>query len=339
MTFVKTMVDEHFTSRRVVVTGGLGFIGSNLAHRLVSAGAMVTLVDSMVPTQGGNMFSVNGIRDRLQVVMGDAGDMELMRPIISEADYLFNLAGQNSHLDSMIDPFADMAGNVTAQLALLEVCRAVNPAVGIVFASTRQVYGKPDALPVTEAHPVRPVDINGIHKVAGEQYHLLYQRVYGLRTCALRLTNTYGPRMRIKDARQTFLGTWVRQILSGECVTVFGSGAQRRDFTYVDDCVEAMLLAATNPVAVGKLYNLGGMQVVSLAELADRMIMLGYGGSWRAVPFPPDRQKIDIGDYYADYSLIEQELGWRPTISLDEGLRRTLAWFSEFGQHYRGVDA
>jgi UDP-glucose 4-epimerase len=334
----KNMIDDHFTSTQVVVTGGLGFIGSNLAHRLVAAGATVTLVDSMVPTQGANMFNVHGIRDRLHVVEGDAGDTELMRPIISRADYLFNLAGRNSHLDSMTHPFDDLAGNVTTQLALLEVCRAVNPAIGIVFASTRQVYGKPDALPVAETHPVRPVDINGIHKVAGEQYHALYHRVYGLRATVLRLTNTYGPRMRIKDARQIFLGTWVRQILNGEPVTVFGSGEQLRDFTYVDDCVEAMLLAATAPVAVGKLYNLGGDEVVSLRELAERMIKLGQGGTWRTMPFPADRKSIDIGDYQADYSLIEQELGWEPTIGLEEGLRRTLRWFSEFGQHYLGAN-
>jgi UDP-glucose 4-epimerase len=322
------MIDDHFRSRQVVITGGLGFIGSNLAHRLVSAGATVTLVDSMVPTQGANMFNVHGIRDHLRIVEGDAGDMELMQPIIARADYLFNLAGRNSHLDSMTHPFDDLAGNVTTQLALLEV----------VFASTRQVYGKPDALPVAETHPVRPVDINGIHKVAGEQYHALYHRIYGLRATVLRLTNTYGPRMRIKDARQIFLGTWVRQILNGEPVTVFGSGEQLRDFTYVDDCVAAMLRAAADPVAIGKLYNLGGDEAVSLRELAERVIKLGHGGSWRTLPFPADRKSIDIGDYQADYSLIEQDLGWAPAIGLDEGLRRTLRWFSEFGQHYLGAE-
>ena len=333
------MADEHFKARQVVITGGLGFIGSTLAHRLVSAGAAVTLIDSLVPTQGGNLFNVDSIRDQVRVVKGDAADMRLTRPFLAQADYLFNLAGHNSHLDSMRYPFADMAGNVTAQLALLEVCRAVNPTIAVVFTSTRQVYGKPDFLPVTEDHPVRPVDINGIHKVAGEQYHLLYHRVHGLRTCVLRLTNTYGPRMRIKDARQTFLGAWVRQVLDGQPVTVFGSGGQLRDFTYVDDCVDAMLRAAIAPTAAGKLYNLGGTEVVSLAELADRMTGLGYGGSWQIVPFPAERQAIDIGDIYADYSLIERDLGWRPTTGLDEGLRLTLDWFREFGRHYRDVAA
>lgn len=323
-----------YANANVLITGGLGFIGSNLARVLVAHGAKVTLVDSLIPQYGGNPFNIEDIHDKLTVNVCDVRDSFAMAYLLKDQDYLFNLAGQTSHMDSMSDPQTDLDINATAQLSILEACRKVNPAIKIVFASTRQIYGKPDYLPVDEKHPIRPVDVNGINKLAGEWYHLLYNNVYGIRACALRLTNTYGPGMRVKDARQTFLGIWVRLLIEGQPIKVFGDGLQVRDFNYVDDCVEALLLAGASDVANGNVYNLGSNEVIGLKALAEMMTDLGFGGAFELVPFPPERKVIDIGDYYSDFSLITKELGWQPKIDLREGLKRSLAYYQMNHRYY-----
>ena len=325
---------KNYSGKEILITGGLGFIGSNLARSLVSQGANVTLVDSLIPQYGGNTFNIDDIQNKVVVNVCDVRDTFAMAHLIQGKDYLFNLAGQTSHLDSMADPHTDLDINAAAQLSILEVCRKGNPDIKIVFASTRQLYGRPDYLPVDEKHPIRPVDVNGINKLAGEWYHLLYNNVYGIRACALRLTNTYGPGMRVKDARQTFLGIWIRLLLEGKPIKVFGDGLQLRDFTYVDDCVEALLLAGASDQANGKVYNLGGSEVIGLKDLSKMMVNLGHGGSFELAPFPSERKAIDIGDYYSDFSLITKELGWVPKIDLKDGLKRTLNYYSTHFSHY-----
>ena len=327
------MKQEAFTGRNVLITGGLGFIGSNLARRLVDLGARVTLVDSLIPEYGGNLFNIAGIEDRVRVNISDVRDRHGMRYLVQGRDYLFNLAGQTSHMDSMQDPDTDLDINCRAQLSILEACRHYNPGIKIVFASTRQVYGRPDYLPVDEKHLLRPVDVNGINKMAGEWYHILYNNVYELRACALRLTNTIGPRMRIKDARQTFLGIWVRLLLEGKTFEVWG-GEQLRDFSYVDDVVDAFLLAAASEEANGEVFNLGCERVIGLKALADLLVEVNGGGRYDLRSFPPDRKRIDIGDYYADFSRIRSVLKWEPKVSLREGLARTLAFYRDNLAHY-----
>jgi UDP-glucose 4-epimerase len=323
-----------FAGKRVLITGGLGFIGSNLARRLVDLEAEVTLVDSLVPEYGGLLHNIVGIENRVRVNISDVRDEHSLRVLVRDQDVLFNLAGQTSHLDSMTDPYTDLEINARSQLSILEACRHENPDAKIVFASTRQIYGRPQRLPVDESHPISPVDVNGINKTAGEWYHLLYGAVYDLRTVVLRLTNTYGPRMRVRDARQTFLGIWLRQALAGGELLVYGDGAQRRDLTYVDDAVEAFLLAATRNDAEGRVYNLGGPPPVSLLELARLVVETAGAGTIRTIPFPDDRKDIDIGDFYADASAIARDLGWQPTMSVAEGVARTLDYYREHGSHY-----
>ena len=250
-----------FEGKRVLITGGLGFIGSNLARELVDANADVVLVDSLVPEYGGRRENVEGIEHLLHVNISDVRDEHSLRELVRGKDVIFNLAGQTSHIDSMIDPYTDLEINCNAQLSILEACRHNNPDATVVFASTRQLYGRPQYLPVDERHPLAPADVNGINKLAGEWYHLLYGQIYGIRVSVLRLTNTYGPRMRVKDARQTFLGYWFMLLLTGQSLTIFGDGKQRRDFTYVDDAVRAFLLAATREEAAGGVYNLGSQEV------------------------------------------------------------------------------
>lgn len=325
---------NYYSGKSILITGGLGFIGSNLARALVTQGANVTLVDSLIPQYGGNPFNIEDIRNDVNVNVCDVRDPYAMAYLLQGKDYLFNLAGQTSHMDSMSDPQADLEINAAAQLSILEACRNANPSIKIVFASTRQLYGRPDYLPVDEKHPVRPVDVNGINKLAGEWYHLLYNNVYGIRACALRLTNTYGPAMRVKDARQTFLGIWVRLLIEGKPIKVFGDGAQLRDFNYVDDCVNALMLAGASDVANGKVYNLGSSEVIGLKALAEMMVDLGFGGTLELVPFPADRKVIDIGDYYGDFSLITKDLGWEPKVCLRAGLQRSLAYYKLNHKHY-----
>jgi UDP-glucose 4-epimerase len=318
---------------KAIITGGLGFLGSNLARRLHEIGAEVILVDSLIPEYGGNLFNIQGLEGKVRVNISDVRDEHSMRYLVQGQDILFNLAGQTSHLDSMQDPYTDLEINCRAQLSILEACRKYNPGIKVIFASTRQFYGKPERLPVDENHLLRPVDVNGINKMAGEWYHILYYNAHGLRTCALRLTNTLGPRMRVKDARQTFVGIWVRLLVEGRPFEVW-DGSQLRDFTYVDDAVEAFLLAAASDKANGQVFNLGGDGVYSLKQLADLLIEVNGGGEYHLRSFPADRKRIDIGDYYADDRRIRAALGWAPKVSLREGLARTLAYYRQHLHHY-----
>ena len=317
---------EVFREKRILITGGLGFIGSTLAHRLAGMGAQVLLVDSLIPEYGGNLFNIDRLEGCVQVNISDVRDEHSFRYLVQGRDYLFNLAGQTSHLDSMRDPFADLEINCRAQLSILEACRKYNPSLRVVFASTRQIYGKPEYLPVDEKHLLRPVDVNGVNKMAGEWFHILYNNVYGIWSCALRLGNTYGPRMRIKDARQTFLGMWIRLLLEGRPFEIW-DGHQLRDFTFVEDAVDAFLLAAADERAGGRVFNLGGDGPISLKQLADLLIEVAGTGESVGCSFPPERKRIDVGDYYADDRAIREALGWQPRTALPDGLARTLDYY------------
>lgn len=329
----RDVAGSRFQHSRVLITGGLGFIGSNLARRLALAGAEVTVVDSLVPEYGGNLFNLAGFEKRVRINISDVRDEHSLAYLVQDQDFLFNLAGQTSHLDSMLDPYTDMEINCRAQLSILEACRKKNPTIRVVFASTRQLYGKPEYLPVDEKHLLRPVDVNGINKMAGEWYHILYHNAYGLRTCALRLTNTYGPRMRVRDTRQTFLGAWIRCVVEGSPFEVW-EGAQRRDFNYVDDVVEALLLAVASDATVGRVFNLGSEEVVTLLEAAEMLKQTQPGGAYTQCSFPVERKRIDIGDYYADFRSFRELLSWEPKVNLREGLARTVQFYRENLKHY-----
>lgn len=325
-----------FDGKHVLVTGGLGFIGSNVARALVAAGSRVTLVDSLIPNHGGTRANLEGIESEVVVDELDIRDVDRLAERLQGHDVLFNLAGQTSHSDSMSDPHTDLEINCRAQLSLLEACRAHGLDLRIVFAGTRQIYGRPRYLPVDEEHPINPVDVNGINKTAGEWYHLLYGQLYGFPVSVLRLTNTYGPRMRVRDARQTFLGLWIRQALAGDELLVFGDGTQLRDFSYIDDAVVALCMAGVDPAAVGEVFNVGGTSHASLLDVADLVVRQAGSGSYRLVPFPEDRVAIDIGDYYADDRKLRSRLGWRPTVGLEAGLAMTIDFYRIHGSTYWG---
>jgi UDP-glucose 4-epimerase len=320
---------EHFEKKNVLITGGMGFIGSNLAHRLAELGAKITLVDSLVPDYGGNPFNIQGLADRVKINIADVRDEHSMAYLVQGQHYIFNLAGQVSHIDSMENPYTDLEINVRSQLSIMEACRKNNRDVKIVYTSTRQIYGKPNYLPVDENHLAQPTDVNGINKLCGELYHILYNNVYGIRAVSLRLTNTYGPRQLMKHARQGFIGLFVRLIVEGKELQIFGDGSQVRDFNYVDDVVDACLIAAADEKANGEIFNLGGDEPMSLKALVELMIEINGSGSYQLIPFPPEKKSIDIGDYYGDYRKMKSTLGWQPKTDLRSGLQKTLSFYKE----------
>jgi len=316
-----------YAARRVMITGGLGFIGSNLAHALVELGADVLLVDSLIPDYGGNLHNIAGIEDQVRVNVADVRQASTMNYLVQGRDVIFNLAGQVSHIDSLRDPHTDLEINCQSQLTLLEACRHHNPAAKVVYASTRQIYGKPDALPVTERHLVRPTDVNGINKAAGEYYHLVYNNVFGVRATALRLTNIYGPRQLLKHNRQGFIGWFIRLAIEDQEIQVYGDGSQIRDFVYVDDAVKAFLLAGASDRVNGEVFNVGGDEHISHRELVELLIRTAGTGRYRFVEWPPEKKVIDIGSFYADSTLFKTRTSWTPAVTLAEGLRRTVEYY------------
>ena len=322
-----------FQGKDVLITGGMGFIGSNLARRLLAEGANVTIMDSMLDEYGANEFNIADIRDKLQINFSDMRDEHSLKYIVKGKAYIFNLAGQVSHQDSMKQPFMDLEVNVRAQLILLEVCRHYNPNAVVVFAGTRQIYGKPQYLPVDEKHPLLPPDVNGINKLAAEYYHRLYTKVYGVPTVCLRLTNTYGPRQLIKNARQGVVGWFANRAVTGSTIKLFGTGEQLRDFSYVDDTVDAMVRVALEPKTYGDVFNLCG-EKASLKYVAEKMISYTGIGDLEVVPFPEERKKIDIGDFYGNAHKLEEATGWKPVVSLDDGLKRMMDYYMAYKKYY-----
>jgi UDP-glucose 4-epimerase len=319
---------DFYRGRRVLVTGGLGFIGSNLCRALADVGADVTAVDSLLPDYGGNVFNLDGYEGKVRINIADVRGHG-MEYLVRGQDVLFNLAGQVSHIDSMTDPMTDLEINCRSQLSILEAVRHGNPDLKIVYAGTRQIYGRPRYLPVDEDHLVAPTDVNGINKISGEMYHLVYHSVYGIRACSLRLTNTYGPRQLVRHNRQGFIGWFIRLATLGEEIEIFGDGSQRRDFNHVDDVVDAFLRAGALEAADGKVMNLGADPPVSLLDLVLILVRVAGRGTYRVVPFPEERKRIDIGDFYADTSRVREVLGWEPRVPLEEGLRSTVEYYRE----------
>jgi UDP-glucose 4-epimerase len=318
---------EFYRGRQVLVTGGVGFIGSNLARQLVDLGADVLLVDSMIPDYGGNLFNLDGIADRVRVNYGDTRNESVMDVLVRDREIIFNLAGQVSHIDSMRDPYTDLDINCRAQLSMLEACRRFNPAVKVVFAGTRQVYGKPDRLPVDEGHLVRPIDVNGVNKAAGESYHLLYNNAFGVRACSLRLTNVYGPRQLIRHNRQGFIGWFIRLAIEDAEIQVFGDGSQMRDFVFVDDAADAFLRAGACAACDGEVFNVGGLEPIAHRDLVALLLSVAGTGRVKYVPWPPDKKAIDIGSFYSDWSKFAAATGWTPRVSLREGFERTIEFY------------
>jgi UDP-glucose 4-epimerase len=326
-------MENYFKNKKILITGGLGFIGSTLAHRLAKIEADIYLIDSLIPEYGGNNFNINGIEDKVKVNIADVRDKHSMDYLVKDKDIIFNLAGTLSHIDSMNDPFTDLEINCMSQLSILESCRKNNRDIKIIFAGTRGQYGKADHLPVDEKHLMHPTDVNGINNIAGESYHILYNNIYGIRAVSLRLTNTYGPRHQMKHHKQGIINWFIRQLIEEQTIKLYGDGKQIRDINYVDDVVEALLLVACNEKADGEVFNLGGIPK-NLIDLVETMIDVYGKGNYELIPFKDDLKKIEIGDYVANFEKIKNTAGWQPKISLEEGLRSSFDYYEKYRNHY-----
>lgn len=334
MNAAERQLADHYRDQHVVVTGGLGFIGSNVALRLADAGARVTVIDSEAPGCGANPWNLEGARSPITVVRADISDATNFTDLLKDTTAIFNLAGEISHSRSMEDPERDLALNTVAQLRFLKVCQAVRPGVRIVYAGTRQVYGKPEYLPVDEKHPIRPVDFNGIHKRAAEQYHLLLSDHGALDAVVLRLSNVYGPRMALHLPQQGFLGTYVRMALGSNPITVYGEGAHTRDPVHVDDVVEAFLRAGAAPALPARVLNIGGPEALSIRRIAVAVCEASPASMLREIPFPEALHNLEVGNYASDTTRAREQLNWSPLVSFKDGIRSTLAWYTGNQRHY-----
>ncbi len=325
---------DDYRGKKVLVTGGLGFIGSNLAIRLVESGAAVTLLDNLDSTGGGNRYNIEPVRNDVEVVIGDTCDAGKVEGLVRGRSHIFNLAGHVSHIESMQDPFSDLRMNTLGPLTVLEACRKENRDARVIYAGTRQAYGRADVVPVVESLVLKPVDVNGVNKMAGEWYHMVYHGAYGIPTVSLRMVNTYGPRQLMKHSRQGFIGWFIRLAIEGQEIPLFGDGQQFRGFNYVDDVVEALLIAGTSTRVVGDYFNLGGMRPLTLEAFTQTLLRVTGSGSYRIVPFPDDKKSIDIGSAFSSFMKFHFATGWQPRMPLEEGLRKTVEYYRLHKAHY-----
>jgi UDP-glucose 4-epimerase len=325
---------DFYKNKKILITGGLGFLGSNLAVRLVNSGAKVTLLDAMLPLYGGNFFNVEEIKKKIKVIVADIRDKEKVEKAVKGKDLIFHIAAQTSHIDSMTDPFLDMDINCRGNIIFLESCRKFNPEVKIIYAGTRAQYGRVEYTPADEKHPFNPTDIYGVNKTAGEQYHFIYSRICGIRVASLRINNTYGPKHQMKHALYGILNWFIRLAMDGQAIKVFGEGNQLRDFNYAQDVVAAFLKAGESKNADGKIYNLGSGKPIKFIDLVKKIVEITGSGRIEYVPWPKDRKDIETGDYVASYEKIKNELGWQPEVSLEEGLKKTVEFYRKYRKKY-----
>ncbi len=330
----KKEIQAYYQKKKILITGGLGFLGSNLAHALTNTGSCVTLLDPLFPEYGGNRFNVSEIEDRVGVILEDIRNEKLMESLVQEHEIIFHIAGQTSHIDSLKDPFLDLDINCRGTLILLEAVRKFNPKAKIIYAGTRAQYGKILRSPVSEQDSMQPVDIYGVNKQAGEGYLWVYRDVHGLSCVSLRINNTYGPRHQMKQANYGILNWFIRLAVEGKPIPIYGDGNQLRDYNYVDDVTEAFLLAGAVPEAVGEAFNLGSGHPVPFYQMAETIVKIVGKGELKKIPWPEERKKIEVGSYVADFSKFSKAAGWQPEITLEDGIARTVTFYEKYKEHY-----
>lgn len=325
---------DFFRGRKILITGGLGFIGSNLAIKLVELDADVTLADSMLPLYGGNLFNIQPIKDKVHISFSDVRDKSSMNYLVQDKDYIFHLAGQVSHVDSIINPFMDVEINVMGTLSVLEACKRNNPEARLIFTGTRGQYGPSVKLPVDENAPTNPMGMYAITNLTAEKMILMYHNIHRIRGVCLRITNTYGPRHQMKHNRYGVLNWFIRLVLDNETIPVFGDGQILRDFLCIDDLVECLLMVATCEEAYGEIFNVGSGTGMNFLDLAKTIIKVARSGRYEFTEFSPERKAVEPGDYYADISKIRRLVGWEPKTAIEVGLKKTIEYYKQYRYHY-----
>ncbi len=327
-------LDSHYRNRKVLITGGLGFLGSNLAIDLAAKGAEITILDSLHHWYGGNHFNIEPISDRVRLIPGDLRDVELVREAVEGQELVFHIAAQTSHVDSMTSPLFDVDVNCRGTILLLEAMKELAPGARLVYAGTRAQFGKLDYTPVDEKHGAFPVDIYGVNKHAGELYAFVYMNAHGIPATSLRINNSYGPRHQMKHGKYGILNWFVRLAMDGDTIRIFGEGSQLRDYNHVDDVTRAFLAAGASDAAPGQVYNLGCGDPISFRDMVKAIIETTGSGRYEHVPWPKEREDIEVGDYVADFSKATRELDWKPLVPFQQGLEETVAFYREHQTHY-----
>lgn len=322
-----------FEGTNVLITGGAGFLGSSLAHTLVSRGAHVTIVDALLPLYGGNLFNLDGIADQIEFVEGDIRDQDIMNTLVTGKDVIYNFAAQVSYIDSKNQPFLDLDINGKGHMTVVEAVRQHAPSARILFSSSRMVYGKILTTPVAETHPTDPLSLYGIHKLLGEKYYRYYAYTFGMDTVSVRIPNPYGPRQQMKHNKYSIIGWFVRQAMEDKTITIFGDGNQERDYLYVDDIVDAFLELTQHGVS-GEVYNIGTHERVTFGAMVDAVLREVGSGKKEYVPWPENYEKNETGNYIADTTKIEQITNWKPSVSLEEGIHRMVGYYQKNKSQY-----
>jgi len=331
---MENFLKKSYSNKKVLITGGLGLIGSNLAHQLVRLGAKITILDAFLPNHGANLFNLKGIKKEIRLVKGDIRDEDLMKKAIKNKDYFFNLAGLVSYSERPEQGFLDLDINCQGQLVCLEACRKYNPEVKIIFSGSRMQFGRTQYLPVDEKHPTEPLTIYGIHKLTAEKYHLMYHHLFGLKTIICRIANPYGPRQQMKHSKYGIVNWFIRLAIENQTIPIFGTGNQIRDYFYIDDLVKALLLAGAKKEAVGQVFNLGSGQGTKFIEMARTVIKVVGQGKIKRIPWPKNYFVVETGDYIADISKAKEKLNWQPKTSLEEGIRWTYEYYKRYKKYY-----
>lgn len=328
------MIENAFKDKKVLITGGVGFIGSNLAIKLIELGAEVTVLDAMIPDYGGNLFNLDPIRDKIHINFSNIIDVSSINYLVQEKNYIFHCAGQVCHVMSLTDPFPDIEYNIKGTAILMEACKKYNPSVKVIKTGTRGQYGPATKLPVNEEAPTNPRGIYEISNLTAEKIMKVYNDIHGIKTVLLRLTNIYGPRSQMKHSRFGVLNWFIRLALDNETIQVFGDGKILRDFLYIDDCVNAILLCAVTDAAVGEIFNVGLDEPISFVEVAQLIVKLANSGRWKLAEYSPERKAQEPGDFYSDITKIRKLVGWEPKVSLEEGIAKTIEYYRMYKKFY-----
>jgi len=329
-----SILTECFKDKKILITGGLGFIGSNLAIKLYGLGAKITILDGMIEGHGGNVFNIDPIKKSVHVHFSDIRNRKTINYIVRDKDFIFHLAGQNDHVLSLRDPFPDIDINIKGSAVLLEACKNFNKEAKLIYTGTRGEYGVATQLPVNEETPINPKGIYELSSLAAQKLFKIYHDNHGIRSVALRLTNIYGERAQMKHDRFGVINWFIRQAINNDTISVFGDGSIMRDFLYVDDAVDAILMCAQENSAYGELFNVGHDKPYSFLEAAKTIVRIAGSGEWALAPFSPERLAQEPGDYYSDIKKIKNTVGWEPRTDLEKGLEKTIIFYQKYQRHY-----